>query len=130
MHSLAHLQYPHTTKERYIMPYTELMVDHLMLSQQDTQILTRPHQTFSLEAQSINEAIKTRDAQASLGYPDRWLCRDGNAEQRRHRLGRPFLDAVLPRFTCFSSSSAAYHDERHGQTMITCNAYNMCTKYV
>ena len=65
----------------------------------------------------FNKSIKTRDAQASLGYPDRYLRCDGrpstpvlrNAEQWWHQLARPLLHVVLPRFTRSTSTTHSVH---------------------
>ena len=58
---------------------------------------------------SINQSIKTRDAQASLGYPDRCLHCDGSPST-------PVLCNPV-------WSSAAYHSDRCGRTMITCDVW-------
>ena len=55
-----------------------------------------------------------------------------DVQQWRHRLACLFLGVVLPWFTSFSSattathcSSAAWNDDKHGRTMIACDAWRL-----
>ena len=66
---------------------------------------------------SINQSKPVTPRRRCMGYPDRCLRSDGspstpvlcNAEQWWHRLARPLLDVVLPRFKQSTSATPSVH---------------------
>ena len=66
------------------------------------------HPCYSPSSKSTNQSIKTRDAQASLGYPT-----DASAMTVAHRMARPFLDVVLPQLTRSTYATLSVHGALH-----------------
>ena len=107
---------------------------------------TPPPKHISITTASL---INTRDAQASLGYSDKCLYCDGCRRPLSYAIRSNedinWLAISIP--WCYPSmiyevflcdhyhplflvvwSSAAYHDYRHGQTMIACDAWRLTVK--